>query len=196
MPRFHQNYIYLLVVNIETFISLAATFRLMRLEEEFVEFFNLEKGSVNLYFPGLKKTREGYEVDFHSFANRLEKAKPSLEIKRIGINHNKETANFRKDLDEVLIGDLYDKNYNGIIFLPRFRTWSDPKIKLQKDIYCLTKLLERCNTKSGIFVYKTNEDIKDKGYLDRFMKRVEEATDCALILINEGTNTHCFMKTI
>lgn len=168
----------------------------MTLETTFAEFFSLEKGKVNLYFPGLKKTGEGYEVDFHNFADRLEKAKLDLKTRRIGINHNKETADSRKDLDKVLIGNLYDQNYNGIIFLPRFRTWINPRIKLQSDIYCLTKLLERCSTRSGIFVYKANEDIKNKGALDRFMKRVEEATDSSLRIVNEGPNTHCFLKAI
>ena len=166
----------------------------MKLEEVFAEFFRLEKGLLNLYFPGLNISKTGYELDFHRFADHLAIIKPDLAIKRIGINHNRETAEIRKDLDEVMVGDLYKQDYNGVIFLPRFKTWISQEAKLQNEIYCLTKLLEKCSPKSGIFAYNASEEIRYREAMERFVKRVEEATDSEVVLVNQSIDTHILIK--
>lgn len=162
----------------------------MKLEEIFTGFFNLEKGNFNFYFPGLKKVRDGYELDFHSFANRLQKIKPKLIIKRIGINCNKDTIEARSDLDGGLVGDLYNLTYNGVLFLPRFSTW-DRDWKFNK-VSCLTKLIEKCSKGSGIFAYKVNEEIHQDRigeFSDKVRKLIRE-----FISLNEGNDSHYFIK--
>ncbi|MDP4012390.1 MAG: hypothetical protein Q8R00_02185 [Candidatus Nanoarchaeia archaeon] len=163
----------------------------MTLANTFAGFFNLGQGIVNLYFPGLKKTRVGYELDFHRFADDLELVRPKLKIKRIGINHNKETVEARTDLDNALTGDLYDLEYDGILFLPRFTTW-DREWKFNK-VRSLSNLVENCTNGNGIFVYRVNEEIHPNR-VGEFADRIRKSIDGDLIAITEGKDSHYFIK--
>lgn len=164
----------------------------MTLESTFAEFFNLEEGSINLYFPGLQKTIVGYEKDFHKFADTLQKVKPELDIKRVGINCNRETIEARTDLDEGLVGDLYDLEYDGILFLPKFTTWNQ-ELKKVSLVSCLSELIEKFTKGSGIFAYKVNEEI-DPDLVGNFCYRVGKAIEGDLVSINDRTDSHYFIK--
>lgn len=173
---------------------------LIKIKDFFTEEFSKEE--VKIYFPGVAIEKGGYEVELDEIINCLINIK---NVKKTGIILFDKVREERADID-IIVGNLFEIKYNGILFIPRITKWRINEIlpnnsnsiysnKYHSILYSIRKLLSNIQS-GGLWLYKINEDFsvpQESYYLtDRLIKGTDAIVN--RIYFKSKKEEHILMK--
>ena len=175
----------------------------MRFGEAITGFYELRHGSkeqVNLYFPGLTIDRnvDSYEHDLDRiiYDMRSELGQPP-QIKKTALTLSWEIRDSRSDVGSM-VADLWDTNFDGILFLPRPAKWVQwqynlPNLNPDMFLSFMARLLKQSS--EGIIAYNLEADHSDIE-INAMQHRFRQEFDDSLIVRSPSwdSKTHLLIR--
>ncbi len=119
--------------------------------EELVNFFVI-KDRYEIIYPciGPLISQEGYETDFHSIVAEMNK-----RVKKVGIGISEDIKIREKDYDKVIVANIFEYKFRGVLFLPEITRWTS--YKEGDELNTIKHFLN--NVEKGVYYYMMSKSL-------------------------------------